>query len=83
MSPTIGPCIAQEPDGCERIHLGPVLRYVPDVAPPEDLPESRRCACCGAPMPADVGVWIVAIDAAGALAVVCSQECARGEDFPP
>lgn len=35
---------------------------------------SRRCACCGAVMPADVGRWIVAADDRGVM-LLCSREC--------
>jgi len=43
----------------------------------------ERCTHCGAPLPKDLGAWIVTITAADTLAIVCSQECALGKDFPP
>lgn len=35
---------------------------------------SRRCASCGAVMPADVGTWIVAADDRGVM-LLCSRAC--------
>lgn len=55
-------------------------RIVADPPPPaENLPESRRCVCCGVPMPADIGEWILAPaiadgETVGVL-ILCSREC--------
>lgn len=48
-------------------------RLVPDDESPRES-VSRRCACCGAVMPADIGTWIVAADDRGVM-LLCSREC--------
>ena len=54
---------------------GPVQpRLVTDEDPPPRDSVSRRCACCGAVMPADFGTWIVAADDRGVM-LLCSRAC--------
>lgn len=49
-------------------------RLVADAEEAPREPVSRRCACCGAVMPADIGTWIVAADDRGVM-LLCSREC--------
>jgi hypothetical protein len=49
---------------------------------------SRRCSCCGSPMPRDIGEWIVGAGAKGEVALFCSAGCdpvqpRRAESPPP